>query len=280
MAAVLLGDKPYVIPPRPEALIKISQLLKQPEPDVDQIVAALKADVSLYTAVLGAANMPIFGRGGKVTSLNQAVMRLGFKRLYTMISIDALKSVLSRTGRLERFWDSATEVAALTASLAAKYTREDRDEAYALGMLHDCGIPLMMEAFPDYRSFLKDIRGNDLAALYSQEMKRYGHNHFALSTEIAAGWFMPTAVCEALALQTDYASALQDKSVGSEAGKYLLCCLLLAKDISETYRHYWRINNPRTECQNLKPVLEYLGIPDVDYLDIREDYVATLEQIQ
>lgn len=280
MSEALMGVKSYVIPARPEVLIKISQLVARPDSDVNEIVAALKQDVSLYTIVLATANTPLFRGRNKISSLNHAVTRLGLKRLNNIVKIISLKNTLSKVGRVERFWDTATEIAEITTKLSTLLSKENPDEAYTLGMLHDCGIPLMMDTFPDYRSFLQDVNGNNLSELHIQEADKYGYNHFDIGSEIASHWHMPDAVCEAIKFQPNYINVLNGNLEGSESSKLLLCYLQLAKGISETYRHYWRISSPRGESRELQPILEYIGLPEIDYLDIRDDFLAALERIQ
>ncbi|MBN0988959.1 HDOD domain-containing protein [Amphritea pacifica] len=277
-----IKPKPYLIPSRPEILLKLATLLKSAEPDVGAVVNLLKTDVSLYTVVLSTVNSPLFSRvGRRLSSLQQAVMRLGFKRLQTLITVISLKRSLSKTGRLDRFWDTSTEVAELAARLAGILSVDNPDEAYALGMVHDCGVPLMMESFSDYRRFLNALEGRDLASLSSLERQQYGVDHFTLGAEIAAAWHMPESVCGAIKLQLHYPLELLRPSVAiSDRSKALFCLVLLAKDISGQYRRFWRLNTPRESWLELKPALEYLGLPDIDYLDIRDDCLDQLERVR
>ncbi|MBQ0783710.1 MAG: HDOD domain-containing protein [Amphritea sp.] len=274
-----MRSKPYLIPPRPETLITLSSLLKQSEPNLDAVVNVIKADVSLFTVVMSTANSPVFSGASKFKTLRQAVMRLGLKRLYTLTELILLRKSLSKTGRLDRFWDTAIEVAELAAELAPKLSKENPDQAYALGMLHDCGVPLMMENFPDYREFLTQHDGLQHASLSQKEREAFGVDHFSVGAEIAESWKMPNDICDAIRLQVYYPTSLLTSAdqIG-ESSKMLFCLVLLAKNISERYRRYWRIDSSRIENYELKHALEYLGLPDVDYLDIRDGYLDQLEQ--
>lgn len=280
MIEVLEGTKPYVIPARPEVLIKASELMSNPDTDINDIVTALKQDVSLYTIVLATANNPLFRGSYKISSLKHAVMRLGLKRLSNIVKLISLKNELSKVGRVDRFWDTAIEIAEITANLTTLLSKESPDDAYTLGMIHDCGIPLMMDTFDDYREFLQSINGNNLSEIHVLEYDKYGYNHFDIGSDIAAHWNMPKNICDAIHFQPNYLDVLNGTSHGSESSKLLLCYLLLAKGISETYRHYWRVTSARRESRELQPILEYIGLPELDYLNIRDDYLAALEQIR
>lgn len=274
-----MRSKPYLIPPRPETLITLSSLLKQSEPNLDAVVNVIKADVSLFTVVMSTANSPVFSGASQFKTLHQAVMRLGLKRLYTLTELILLRRSLSKTVRLDRFWDTALEVAELAAGLAPKLSNENPDQAYALGMLHDCGVTLMMESYPDYREFLNSNEGLNYSALSKKEVEIFGVDHFTVGAEIAEAWQMPKEICDAIRLQLNYPSdPLTQLDDTLESSKMLFCLVFLAKTISDRYRRFWRLDSPRAESYELKGVLEYLGLPDMDYLDIRDDYLAELEK--
>ncbi|MBY4677708.1 HDOD domain-containing protein [Marinobacterium arenosum] len=280
MDTALAEGKAYILPPRPEALISLGRLLKSETPDIAQVTGILKRDPSLYSTVLATVNKPLFCGGRTISSIHHAVMLLGLEKLHSLVQIAALKSSLSKAGRLERFWDSATEVAELTATLSRQLTDLPSEHAYSLGMLHDCGIPLMIEAFDGYRDLLQRMETDDCQTLRDREQTIFGYDHYRIGARIAHHWYMPDSVSEAIRLQPDFQPALAGRIDASEASKLLLCCLILAKNISRTYRRYWRIGSEPKPVELLKPVLNYIGLPDVDYLDLRDDLLANLEQIQ
>ncbi|MFT5705831.1 MAG: HD-like signal output (HDOD) protein [Oceanospirillaceae bacterium] len=270
------GARPYVIPGKPETLIEITNLLNAAEIDVDKIVYVLRQDVSLYTAVIATANNPMFRGKREITSLNEAVVRLGLNTLVTIIRLIALKNALSKVDRLERFWDCASEIADLTVYFNRIISNKQEENAFSLGMLHNCGIPLLMETLPDYRDFLQNSEIDDLPTLLALEKTKYGYNHFQISYKIAKRWLLPEPVIQAIALQSKDPRVIGKMTVVSEDSKLLACALILAKDVSQAYRHYWRIENTQQKTNNLKPILEYSGIPETDYVEMREDLISGL----
>ncbi|EPJ44826.1 MAG: hypothetical protein OFPI_38810 [Osedax symbiont Rs2] len=277
MQKKFLSGKPYIIPARPEVLTSVINLLQATEIDVDAVVTQLHKDVSLYSAVLATANTPLFSSGAKVTALKQAVMRLGFSKMLTILRIIALKTALSKAGRLERFWDAATETAQLTVKISKIVSKESVEDAYSLGMMHNCGIPLMMEAIAQYRGFLMNCDAKDIQPLLLREKELFGFHHFQVSTEIARRWLMPENVIQAIRLQGSPIDAAGLGNSDNESVKFIFCSLLLAKDISSSYRHYWRIENQQQNVSNLRPVLDFVGLSETDYLDIRESALQDME---
>lgn len=271
------GQKPYVIPSRPESLVSIVELMKAQEPNTEQIAAILRKDVYLYSSVLAAVNAPVFALNHKITDINHAITLLGLDRLFSIVRLAALKNSLSTTERLDRFWDSATEVAEICTSIAVKYTGLDIHTAYSTGMMHDCGVPLMLENHPDFKAFLRKANAQDLLSLQDEEQKHFNSNHFQVGAEIAHLWYMPDSICEAIAYQPTVTAVLEGRLPCSDEGKLLLSVLTLAKDISTVYRRFWRIYDSSEPVPQLSVVLEYIGLPDIEYLDLREDFISLLE---
>lgn len=272
------AEKRYNIPARPEAVIAIAELMKTDSPSADQIAEVLKQDVFLYTAVLAAVNTPLFRLNHKITDLSHAITLLGLDKLFAVVRLAALKSSLGNLGRLDRFWDTATEVAQLSADIAQQVSDLDPHDSYTLGMMHDCAIPLMLANHPEYKAFLRDINGADLAGLTGQEEKRFGINHFSLGAEVARHWFMPDRIVDAIDGQARYSEILSQPGGLPDETKSLLCILILAKDISARYRRFWRIYDAKETQPELLKVLHFLGIPDIEYMDIREDLLHRLEE--
>jgi len=240
----------------------------------------IKADVALFSSVISSANSAYYGFSQKITSIERALSLLGLSRIFTIVQLAALKNSLSAVGPMERFWDSAAEVATISALLAQRFTTLSSDEAYTLGMLHDCGIPLMMRAHPEYRDFLRTLNSSSLTEINACEVEQYGTSHYQLGAELARKWDFPETIASAIARQPSYHDTFAEPNDENEAMRINLCLLLLARDISDIYRHFWRITDRTTPFIDLTPALTFLGISDFEYADTKEDLLALLGQQQ
>lgn len=277
MQKKFISGKPYIIPPRPETLKKVIDALSKKEVDIDEVVSILQKDVSLFAAVIATANTPLFSSGGQTSNLKQSVMRLGFSKMVTILRIVALKTALSKVGRLDNYWSTATEIARLTVQIMQRVSSNSIEEAYSLGMMHNCGITLMMEAIPEYRQFIEHSDANDLGKLIDLEKKHYRINHFQVSTEIAKRWLMPESVIQAIRLQSGGLEQAALDNHHNEDIKMLYCALVLAKDISLSYHNYWRLGEQIHPLETLEPALHFIGLSETDYLDLRESCLQALE---
>ncbi len=259
-----------LIPPQPEILLQLVQQCRQDDPDIAGIARLINCDVAIYADILKVINSPYYGLSSQITSIPHAISLLGVERIFNQVRLIILRNTLSRTGRMERFWDTAQDVSRLSLALADKLGLNiSRDELYTLGMLHDCGLPLMVQAFEDYRDFLRDIQGYDCATLQQQEAQRFGFSHYQVGARMAERWYLPTHISESIRLQPDLIELLGDRIEADERSRHLLAILTLAQDISAEYRYYWRIR-PNDSNARVDAALAFLAVPQYDYLSLKE----------
>ena len=111
-----------IIPPRPQALLSVQDLMKSEEPDIDAIASVIKSDISLYTILLSAVNNPWVGLAQPATSVEQAIMLLGLDRVFTLLQAVSVRTSFAKCSLPETFWSTAIEVAGICSDLSNRYT--------------------------------------------------------------------------------------------------------------------------------------------------------------
>lgn len=259
-----------LIPPQPEILHSLAKALNQEDPSQREVADLLRKDVALYSTILKAANSPYYGLAVEVTSVERALSLLGFERIFSLVRLTLMKNSLQKTGRMERFWDTARDVSELSTLIAKRLTRLNKDDVYTCGMLHDCGLPLMVQAFEGFREFLQENGNLTANELEQAETEKFGFSHYKVGARMAERWLLPQYLADAIRLQPQIDEVLSDHVEVSDKTRELLSVLTLAQDISEEYRYYWRIA-PKQELSRLQPALRYLSIIDLDYLNLRDE---------
>lgn len=267
----------YFIPSRPEILFQLNQMMSAPVLSISNICDVLKQDIALYSSVLSTVNNPYFGLVKKITSIEHAVTLLGINRVFNIVRLAAMRNALSTIGPMERFWDTGAEVAQICALLSRRFREINEDDAYSLGMLHDCGLPLMMHNFPEYKGFLQTEQGNSISGLHNDQLEQFGISHYDLGYALTNAWHLPAATCDAIRLQPEYKTFLREDSAEQDYTRMLLCILLISKEISRKYRTYWRVNQPDIPLiSDMEPILNFIGICDYDFFDFRDDILQML----
>jgi HD-like signal output (HDOD) protein len=161
--------------------------------------------------------------------------------------------------------------------LAGRLSGSNVDDAYTLGLFHGCGIPLMMQAFEDYKQTLIEVNQTDEYPPTAIEQRRYGVTHADVGYELMNKWFMPAYLAEAVLLQHHHFDELFENSALEDGTLSLLAVLKMAEDISNTYRKAWRQNASDRWDQIRDQVLSYVGIDEADYQEIKDDLLERLE---
>jgi len=88
--AVLKSNEPcfYAVPPKLfEAMTEAMELLDNSSASISTLTSVISRDQGLVTKILTIANSPLYGLQRKVTSIDFAVMVLGFTELKNIISV-------------------------------------------------------------------------------------------------------------------------------------------------------------------------------------------------
>lgn len=207
MSAVTLGDALDVtiqdigIPPRPAILDRISQEMRQAEPDFHQLAKVISSDVGLAAGLLKIANSAYFGFGTRARTVSQALLILGLDVTSRALAGLILRRVFQTVRGLESFWSFSARVARTSGWLALQL--KDRvsmaaDEAYTFGLFRDCGIAILMRKQPGYREVLQAADG-DLERLYTDiEDAACPTNHALVGCLLARDWWLADEMATAI----------------------------------------------------------------------------------
>ncbi len=261
--------KQITIPPRPALLIELDRELGGPEPDIRAVAALVGKDVGISAAVLKTLNSPLFALRSKIGNVTQAVQLLGMRNVRNIVTGLMLRNAVGAGQNLERFWDSAEKVASINAYLCSILPKTPRDEAYTFGLFRDCGIPILMQRFPEYRDTLKLAAGDD-RPMPAVEDERHGTNHATVGYMVARSWGLSDAICQSILHHHDI-DMINDKGGTVPLAHTLVAINFLAEHLNDTMLRMrqdsqWELHGDM--------VLDYLGITRNEYAEIQDDVMA------
>lgn len=258
----------FVIPARPEMLLRLTKMIEGGDPGIDDVAELVKGDVSLYANTLAMINSPFFGLRRRVASVNTAVRILGTKRMLSIVKMAALRSQLGTGSQMEPFWEEANQVAIVAGQLCNHFGFISRDNAYTLGMMHNCGVPLMVKECPGFNQFYQDHSLMDPMDVMQLERDLFGVNQYRVSAEISRSWLMPEAIAQAIDLQPYYTTILADESYDEEVSN-LLALLLIAKEFSLKFATLWGFEDDYQPVLAMEVVQEHLCLTKMDLENIQ-----------
>ncbi|AIB39142.1 hypothetical protein PS706_05680 [Pseudomonas fluorescens] len=266
------------VPPQPQIMVDLQMEQYMPDPDLEVIARLISQDPGLSGALLKIVNSSYFGLSNKIASIQRAVNLLGSRSIINLINALSIKGEMSDDTivTLNRFWDTAQDVAMTCLTLAKRTGAQAVDEAYALGLFHDCGVPLMLKRFPNYMSVLEQAYANagPDSRVVDTENNAFNTNHAVVGYYTAKSWRLPEHVTDAIANHHNALAVFSDESSRNSQLKNLLAILKMAEHICSSYRVLGNqaVDHEWNAIGHL--VLDYVGLSDYDFesmkLSIRE----------
>jgi putative nucleotidyltransferase with HDIG domain len=189
--------------PMPTSVTRILNSLDDPNNTAGIISDLIGLDQALAASVLQMANSAGAGFNTVCTSLSDAVMRIGFKRIKTLVLGAAASGPLTK--RLNGYrlgagelWNHSVSTATAAQWVSRFIHYSDPEEAYVAGLLHDMGkLILDQYLMVDYYRIVELIRVYNLA-LWQVEEKLLGIDHATIGSLMAQKWNFPPVLVEAI----------------------------------------------------------------------------------
>lgn len=265
------------IPPCPEVVMALMEEARNEEVDFAKLVRLISSDVGLAASMLKTANSPFFARSCKVSSIQQAVSLLGLKNLMQIVRGSALQNALGGDKKqMEVFWDRSNFTAVVASHIASHVEGASREEAYTYGLFHDCGIPILMSKFPDYKETLA-ASNKSAELLIAIEDRQYATNHAVVGNMLARNWCLPDNISQAILVHHDHTLFTHKSDRIPPAVCTLVAIQLISEHIVAAFLRKaddaeWLLCG--LQAQN------YLGLDDEDMSDIKDDALAELEEVR
>lgn len=195
------------IPPQPAILLELDKLIAKPDNNLIAISNLVAKDVALSAAIFKLVNSPIYRQQATpTTSIAKAISLIGLNQLTNLVKGIALrKAIGGKELAYEKFWERSAEIATLSAMIAARQISACNiapDQAYMAGLFHECGVPILMQRFPDYCQEFRLNEGLNWPD-YLKEDKRYRTDHVVVGYLVAKNWKLPQFICQAIRYHHD-----------------------------------------------------------------------------
>ena len=262
------------VPPQPQIMVDLQMEQYMPDPDLEVIAKLISQDPGLSGALLKIVNSPYYGLTNKIASIQRAVNLLGSRSIINLINAQSIKGEMSDETivTLNRFWDTAQDVAMTCLTLAKRIGSQAVDEAYALGLFHDYGVPLMLKRFPEYMSVLEDAYASagDNQRVVDTENQVFNTNHAVVGYYTARSWRLPEHVSNAIANHHNALAVFSDDSPRTAPLKNLLSILKMAEHICASHRVLGNqsVDHEWNTVGHL--VLDYVGLSEYDFENLKQ----------
>jgi len=192
----------FKLPPIPKVLLDATKILESKAPKSKLLVDVISKDQSLVTKVLSIANSPLFGLQRKVTSMDFAILVLGFSELKKIISalsvIETFKNKTDKYLDQKEFWLHSFLTGSLSEKIAEDVGFQVKGEAFLAGFLHDMGIAVIHRFFHSNFVTVTELQQNSGMSLLDAETEVLGMNHAEMGSFLAENWNFPPSLCDVI----------------------------------------------------------------------------------
>lgn len=189
--------------PIPTSVSRVLLLLEDPTSTARDVSDMIGMDPALSASVIQMANSVSLGYSPVVSTLSDAVMRLGFKRIKTIMLGAGVSGRLNRSLSGYRYgsgvlWNHSIAVATAAQWLSQALRYPDPDEAYVAGLLHDMGKLLLDQYVKVDYSQMIDLMTRYQMNLRQVEEKLFGIDHGTVGGLMAERWNFPVTLTDTI----------------------------------------------------------------------------------
>ncbi|MFQ5503053.1 MAG: HDOD domain-containing protein [Phycisphaerae bacterium] len=181
------------IPAPSQTVFRILELTKDPNCSINQVAHTVQRDSGLVAQLLREANSALYGFNSPTSSIAEACMRLGMKRVRSAVInrhvVDGLGRARPAGFDSNRYWQSAFAMSVAGRDLAGKLLPETAEDAATAGLLCDIGIGLLAFGVPDiYRQVIAALSGPAPDSIQDIERRVLGVTHAEVGAAVLTDW--------------------------------------------------------------------------------------------
>jgi HD-like signal output (HDOD) protein len=181
------------LPVVPNCIRELSELTRDPAAPISRLADVIASDGTLAAMLMRHVNSAFYSGNRKVSTLNQAIMRVGLKRLKNLVLSlslqQALSSVKSRQLSMVRFRQETRERSLFARQLAIAF-EGDFETVHTASLLQDILLPVVTELWPEEYGKNRD-EGVDLLHF---ERQQFGWDHASLAASMMRDWAFPPEI--------------------------------------------------------------------------------------
>ncbi len=187
------------IRPMPTTAAKIMSLCNSAETHVAEITRLIECEPAVAVKLLAMANSPLYGASREITSVNHAIVLLGYKTV-SQLALTIAAGPLFTSGdeavmeHRQALFQESLAVATVSKLLADKLGLADSSEAFLGGMMLDVGKLYFFDVVPEaYLQIIAQSGGIENTMI---ENEVFGTDHPTIGSHFGKKWGLPNRIIE------------------------------------------------------------------------------------
>ncbi len=184
------------LPTLPHVLEKVTKLIENPDTSSEAIAKVISTDQVLSAKVLKMVNSPIYGFPGRISSIQHALVLLGFNVIRGIIISTSVFDMMVQA--MKGLWEHSLGCATACNIIARRAGFEDPEEYAVAGLLHDLGKVVTAAQLPELHKQITDNVEAKQLSYYQSEKDILGFGHDRINAWLGKHWGLPPNIREAM----------------------------------------------------------------------------------
>ena len=186
-----IADERLRIPVLPDVVTKVISLLNHPNSDANTLARHIHKDQALASYVLRVSNSPLFAGTREITTLRQAVARIGAKALGKIaLSVTMQGKIFKAAGyekEIKGIWREALTCGVFAQEIGCLINVRS-ESLYLCGLLHTIGKPVILQALDELKTEF------DMELLHESGLALMIDFHQVVGRKVAEQWKLPGSI--------------------------------------------------------------------------------------
>ena len=207
----------YNLPSAPTIIFDVTKIIEDPRSSAAQLGQLISKDQGLVTKILAVANSPLYGIPRRVSTIEFAIVILGFNHIKNIVialsMMEAFKDIGDSKFDQKSYWEHSLLTATASKRIADDLGIMLSGEIFTAGLLHDLGIPVIYKYFnKEFKEIEKAVKSGKKT--YSQaEMEILGVSHSELGEMLIDRWNLPEKLRNTVKFHHNPGAAETDKEI-------------------------------------------------------------------
>jgi HD-like signal output (HDOD) protein len=189
--------KNFEIPLLPHVALKVIRLTGDTKTSMQDLAKVILTDQGIATKILKIANSPVYAAAVEITTISQALVRLGQVEVKNLMLAISMQSKVFKSGSFQEtakeLWEHSIGVA-FAARVVANALRIEKEEAFLGGLMHDLGKMVLLNLLE------KSLKSSSRPFKPSKELivSLLNQFHCDVGEMVAKNWELPHHVAETI----------------------------------------------------------------------------------
>jgi putative nucleotidyltransferase with HDIG domain len=181
----------------PEVTLRIISIVDDPQSTARDLHVVIKNDPALSTKVLKVVNSAFYGLSGQIASVDRAIILMGLSAVKNIAIASSIAQIFKGSKIAGDFsandlWRHSVAVGVAGRSLAIHAGRRaESEEVFLAGLLHDLGMLVERQAFPDQMAQIISRAQMGEDCYLECERQVFSADHQLFGAALATKWKFP-----------------------------------------------------------------------------------------